>query len=244
MKNNKIKIILSAIIFLSVVGFVTTVNAASSSLNIFPASLTKTVGNIFNVSMEVNASGNKICAVEGTLVFDNLSCQSITMADGVMAQSSPTCSNPHFLIGIPSCSTADKTLLTVSVKAGSTSTASVSFTGVDIIGEGVSVGSASTGGNYTINAVTSVPVETMKTVTEPVVVPEDIISTTTTSQSVEQVAENNIPPTSLLAAVGYSLSFGTGNILLGILVGLIILAALIYTIYTLIQKRKKKKELI
>ena len=118
MKNNKIKIILSVIIFLLVVGFVTIVNAAGSSLNIFPASLTKTVGNIFNVSMGVNASGNKICAVEGTLVFDNLSCQSITVADGVMAQSSPTCSNPHFLIGIPRCTTSDKTLLIVSVKAG------------------------------------------------------------------------------------------------------------------------------
>ena len=153
MKNTKIKTILSAIIFISIFGFVNTVNAAGPSLYISPASLTKIVGDIFTTSVGFNASGSKICAVEGTLVFNNLTCQSITVADDVTAQSSPSCSNPHFLIGIPSCTTLDKVLFSTSVKAGSTGTASISFTGVDIIGEGVSAGSASTSGTYTINDV-------------------------------------------------------------------------------------------
>ncbi len=112
MKNTKTKIILSVIIFLSVVGFIGTVNAAGASLYVSPATLTKTAGNTFSVSVGFNASGSKVCAVEGTLVFNNLTCQSITIASVVMAQSSPTCSNPHFLIGIPNCATSDKTLIT------------------------------------------------------------------------------------------------------------------------------------
>ncbi|MDO8575103.1 MAG: hypothetical protein Q7R78_00165 [bacterium] len=153
MKNTKTKIILSAIIFLSVIGIVGTAIAAGASLYVSPASLTKVVGDTFNVSVGVNVSGNKVFAVEGTLVFNNLSCQSITVADGLMAQSAPTCSNPHFLIGIPNGTIADKVLLTTSVRSESVGAASINSTGVDIVGEGVSVGSASMSGNYTINAV-------------------------------------------------------------------------------------------
>ena len=163
-KNTKTKIILSAIIFLSVVSFVGIVNAAGASLYVSPASLTKTAGNTFSVSVGFNASGSKVCAVEGTLVFNNLSCQSITVASDVMAQSSPTCSNPHFLIGIPNCTTSDnKTLLTLSVKAGNVGTASISPTAVDIIGEGASIFTAFVGGNYTITA----PVVVQQPVAQP-----------------------------------------------------------------------------
>lgn len=157
MKNTKTKIILSVIVFLSVAGFINTANAASASLYVSPASLTKTAGDTFNVSVGFNASGNKVCAVEGTLVFNDLSCQSITLSGDVTPQSSPTCSNPHFLIGVPSCTTADKALFTVSVTTGGAGMASISSTGVDIIGEGSSLGSASISGSYTINAVPVVP---------------------------------------------------------------------------------------
>jgi len=155
MKNTKTKIILSAIIFLSFAGFVGIASAAGPSLYVSPASLTKTAGDIFSVSVGVSVSGSKVCAVEGTLVFTNLSCQDITVVGDVNPQSAPTCSNPHFLIGAPGCTTADKTLFMVSVKAESAGAASIGFTGVDIIGEGVSVGLASAGGNYIINTVIS-----------------------------------------------------------------------------------------
>jgi len=84
-----------------------------------------------------------------------------------MAQSLPTCSTPYFLIGIPNCTTLGKILLTVSVKAGSAGTSSVVPIGVDIIGEGASLGSASISGIYTINAVPA-PVQVEKPPASPV----------------------------------------------------------------------------
>ncbi len=165
MKNNNIKIILSAIILLAVVGFVGIAEASSASLYLSPSSLTKTAGDTFDVSIGVNPSGNNVCVVEGTLVFNNLSCQSITIVEGVMAQSSPTCSNLRFLIGIPGCATSDMPLLTVSVKAENAGTASINLTRVDVIGEGVSIGSASISKNYTINAI---PKPTLKPIPKPV----------------------------------------------------------------------------
>ncbi len=156
----KTKIILLTGLVLIVFSFVGITYATSSSLYVSPSDLTKTIGDTFNVSVGFNALGNKVCAVEGTLVFNNLSCQSITTTDGLMTQSSPTCSNPHFLIGIPNCTTTDKVLLTTSVKAGSAAASSLSVTNVDLIGEGASVGSASVSGNYTINSLPIVQSQT------------------------------------------------------------------------------------
>lgn len=150
MKNIKTKIVLPVAIFLSAVGVV---SATTSSLYVSPANATKNVGEVSVVSIGVNSLGNKVCGAEGTLVFNNLSCLNITVASGLMAQSSPTCSNPYFLVGIPSCTTVDKDLFTVSVKVGSAGIASISATSVDVIGEGKSVGSALVNGTYTINAV-------------------------------------------------------------------------------------------
>jgi len=74
-------------------------------------------GDVFNVSARVNPSENKVCLVEGNLSFNNLSCQSISLSDGIIAQSAPTCSNPYFLLGIPGCTTTDKAIFIVSAKA-------------------------------------------------------------------------------------------------------------------------------
>lgn len=201
MKNSKIKIILSAIIFLSVAGFAGIVFAAGSSLYVSPASLTKTVGDTLSVSVGVNAAGSKVCAVEGTLVFNNLSCQSISVADDVNPQSSPTCSKSYFLIGVPSCTTVDKVLFAVSVKTGSAGTASISFTGVDIIGEGVSLSKVSNAGNYTINTKV-VPAPILKPVKTPAVTKS--ATSTTTEATTTQVAPIVSPESQVAAAAGTS----------------------------------------
>ena len=63
-----------------------------------------------------------------------------------------------------------------------------------------------------------------------------------TEQPVEQPVEQPIaqaPQPTLLAALGVVLTLGTGSMWVGILVGLIILAALIYAIYALIQRKRK-----
>ena len=109
MKNIKTKIILSAIVLLSVVGFAGIVEAAS--LYVSPASAQKNTGEIMNISVRVNPSGKNVCLVEGKVIFNNLSCQSITVSRGLMAQSNYSCSNPYFLIGIPGCSLTDKNIL-------------------------------------------------------------------------------------------------------------------------------------
>ena len=96
MQNNKIKVILLSLIVLFTVSFIGTVKAANTSLSVFPATLTKEAGSQFGVSVVANTSGTKICAVEGRLVLNNLSCVSITILDDVISQSSPTCANPYF----------------------------------------------------------------------------------------------------------------------------------------------------
>ncbi len=253
MKNTKTKIILSAIIFLSVAGFVATADAAGSSLYVSPASLTKTVGDTLNVSVGVNASGSKVCAAEGTLVFNNLTCQNITVAGDVTPQSSPTCSNSHFLIGVPSCTIADKALFTVSVKAGNAGTSSIGFTGVDIIGEGVSVSNASVGGNYNITAPVVVQQPVIAQQKEPSVIktqpeeteetPEEVATPqqeeTTSTPVVAANPEVNVAQASLLTATVNILSFGTGEVWLAIIV--IILIILVLAILYFVGKKNRKK---
>lgn len=234
MKNIKAKVLLSTVILLSVSGLAGTASAASASLYISPASLTKTVGDFLGLSVGVGASGNKICAVEGALVFHNLSCQNITVASDVMSQSMPSCSNPHFLIGIPGCTTIDKTLFTVSAKTVNSGAASVSFMGVDLIGEGTSVGSASTAGNYTINAVP-------KATPTPTPTPE--ITTPETEQEPTKVFPVEMPiaegPNPFLATVSSAITLGTGNNIVGI-IALFSIGLIIYLAYPYLRGKKKR----
>lgn len=241
MKKNKIKILIS-VFALTAVFSVVGIAEAAGGVYVSPASATKNIGNSFDISVGVSETASKVYAVEGTLVFDKLTCKAITVADGVTTQTSPTCVNPYFLLGIPSGTTAGKVLFTVSVSAGSAGQAAISFTGVDIIGEGVSIGSASTDGNYTINAIpkpTPIP--------SPTPTPKTTTPEVTTPAAPEQPAEQPIeqpvtqaPQPSLLAAIGGVLTLGTGNIWLGIIVGLIVIAIIVYAIY-LIRKRKNPK---
>ena len=150
MKSVKIIILSVAISFLFISGIVGTVFGAGASLYVTPSNTTKVSGDAFNVEVGVNVSGNKVCAVEGTIVLKNLSCQNIAVSSGLMSQSVPSCSNPHFLIGIPNCTTGNKVLFTASVTAINAGTSTIYSTGVDIISEGVSVGSTSAIANYMI----------------------------------------------------------------------------------------------
>jgi hypothetical protein len=197
----KKEIILSTILIL-LLGISGTANA--TSLFISPASSTQNAGTNINASIKISNSGTKVCAVEGTLVFNNVSCQSITLSGNVTPQTSPTCSNPYFLIGIPSCTTSDVTLMTVSAKAVSAGLASINLTNADIIGEGLSVGSTSTGGSYTINAI---PVPTTVTPQTTVLETEDKNVSIT-----EQVANNEIDEDQSLNVLTASLvESGTDN---------------------------------
>jgi len=154
---SKIKILLFIGILIGGFGFYYLAEAAAPSLYVSPATLTKNVGEMFDISIGVNPNGNKVCVVEGKLILDKLSCRTVKMEEGLLAQSSPSCDDLYFLIGIPGCATNSKTLFTVTVKAGSAGNATANFTRVDIIGEGVSISSAFSGGSYTLISSISPP---------------------------------------------------------------------------------------
>ena len=211
-----------------------------SSLYVSPATLTKTAGESFTASVGFNASGSKVCAVEGTLVFNGLTCQSITVASDVMAQSTPTCANPSFLIGIPNCTTSDKALLTLSVRAGNAGTATISMTGVDIIGEGASLGSASTSGSYTINAVVIPPpvptqqvVKPTQQVTEEVVIPVE--------EAKENVSTETEQATELTESVGTAALSPAASKYFWPLLIILVVAIVGYGIYWFFIRKKEKK---
>lgn len=124
--------------------------AADASVYVFPKEASKKIGDTFDVLVKVNPSGQKVCAVEGKLNLDKLTCQKITMGSDISSQTAPSCDDLNFLLGIQKCTTSKKTLFTITVKAKDAGSGTINFTGVDIIGEGVSLGSTSSSGNYTI----------------------------------------------------------------------------------------------
>jgi hypothetical protein len=158
MKKTNIKILFLLSALLSVFIFASTAQASGNSLYVSPATSTINAGSTIIASVIAGTSGDKICAVQGTLVFNNLTCQNISLASGVMAQTLPTCSSPSFVIGIPKCTTTDAPLFTVSAEAAKVGTASISFSGVNLVGVGASVGTSSIASNYTVNSSSSVQI--------------------------------------------------------------------------------------
>jgi len=240
MKKIKTKIILFAVVFFLTIGAFRISYASGSSLYVVPENSSQISGSSFNISAAVNASGNKICAVEGTLVLNNLSCQNITLANGVIPQSAPTCSKPYFLIGIPGCTTANQTLFTVSVKAGSAGSASVSFTGVDLIGTGTSVGSSSVGGNYIINTATKQSIQAASSYSR------STSTKTISKENYQLIKEVKTPittptiakPDAFLASISEIITLGTENNIVGIIVVFAIPLG-IYLLPSYFEKRKK-----
>jgi len=200
MKNTNIKILFLSFVLLSIFSFALTAQAAGDSLYISPATSTVNAGGNITVSVIAGTSGDKICAVQGTIIFNNIACQNITVTNGLLVQTSPTCSSPNFVLAIPKCTTTDSTLFTVSSKAGSVGTASISFSGVKLAGVGVVVGTTSFGGNYTINALPVVtPTPTPKTSEKTTTKTEQVTTTPKTT------ATTNNLQASLAGATGKSL---------------------------------------
>src|SRR3989344_2804893 len=173
---------------------------AESLLYVFPPATQLTPGILLRGSVELSTSENKVCAVEGRVTFANLTCQSITISDGLVPQSAPTCADPDFLIGIPGCAAqnSDITLFTLSLRAGNGGTASLNLSEVEVLGEGAAVQVASRGGDYEII-----------TINEPVVAaPEPTASASPLAEngirvltSVEPILEENAQEESLAANI-------------------------------------------
>ncbi len=246
----KISIIFSSLALLLVFGLAGTAQAATASLYLSPSSVSKTVGDFMNITVGIAPAENNVLAVEGSLVFNNLNCESIVVANDIVAQAYPTCENSHFLLGISSGTTVNKNLFTVTVKAGTAGMAGVSFTGVDIIGAGVSLSSAATNGNYTINALSELPPAEVKpaeettpaksttkpTAIQPVEVLPEISSTTDTEPGGEVLGEKVFAePESVAAPTPIKNNFG----IIKIIIALVVIMVLVIGIRTAVRINKK-----
>jgi len=167
MKKNKIKI---SFMLLAPLFFFAGIVSAESSLYVSPETLTVNTNSNITSYVSVIPNGEKVCVVKGSLSFNNLDCKSIVMAEGLMAQKVPTCSDPNFTLGIPTCTLVNKNLFTVQSNTKNSGTANISLMNLNIIGEGVSVGSKSNNVNYTVNAPQKPKVVTQ----EPKVIVEEV----------------------------------------------------------------------
>ena len=149
MKKNKIKI---SFMLLAPLFVFAGIVSAESSLYVSPETSTVNTNSNITSYVSVIPNGEKVCVVKGSLSFNNLDCKSIVMAEGLMAQKVPTCSDPNFTLGIPTCTLVNKNLFTVQSNTKNSGTANISLMNLNIIGEGVSVGSKSNNVNYTVNA--------------------------------------------------------------------------------------------
>ena len=227
-------ILLSLLTIVGVLGLAQLAYADNSVLSAVPASLNSAVGAPFNVSVQLNPVGNKICVVKGTISFINLSCQNITLANGVMAQSSPTCANPSFLVGIPKCTTSMQNIFSVSVKGTQVGQASLSFPEIKVVGVGVDVPSIWQGGSYNITAAQPITSATNSGNNIAQQSNQEALPTAQQTNSGNNNALANIGAASLLTAGSRWFKY------LAILFVVLIVGYIIYWFF--IAKKKKKKE--
>lgn len=256
MRKYKNEILILAFTGILIIGFGAwhTVEAVDSSIYVSPAQLNKKIGDTFDILVKISPKGQKVCVVEGKMSLTKLSCQKVTMGSDISVQSSPSCNDLSFLIGIQGCVTQDKTLFTVTVKAKSSGTATANFSSVDIIGEGVSISSAFSKGIYTLTALEEKAVSGLeeKIVSEKEITPENkIASEEIASEEIvaeeheeEILPEKNEEETSeeevivskgLLAAIGIMpFNWKLVLIIIGIIVAVLI-------VLQLVRKRRNRR---
>ncbi|GEM_PF-6741584 len=242
-------ILLTLLIIIGVLGLSRLVYADDLILSVSPASLNSAVGAPFNVSVQLNPANNEVCVVKGAISFDNLTCQSITVTDGLYAAVIPTCASPSFTLGIPRCATTVQDILSVSVEGIQAGQGALSFTGVKVIGAGADVASSWQGGAYNIitsvqTATPSAMPEATQQVTQPTRQPTQQATTPVTSATSVTPAIPATPNNNILASTGaVGLSVAGSRWFKFFLIALIILV-IIYVIYCFVTKNKKKGTII
>ncbi len=236
MKNIKIKIVVSLFAGLVLISFVNIASAAVPAVNVIPSSSTKSIGEVFIASVVVGTTGQAVYTVEGTLTYDNLSCKSIAVEEGLWVQSSPTCASPYFLIGIPGGTTVDKVLFKVSVNSPLQGQSTLAVKAVDIIGEGVSLSTVSNGGEYTITPTAPI--------SEPVIPPQKTLTIQKTDITDSQEEVQVDPATkkmesNLVAAVSSSISELSRTT---ISIRTLIIIIIVVVVYVMLYRRSQKKK--
>ena len=230
--NSKKIILLSAIVIFGALTLGQSVYAANPTLSILPTTVSKNIGTAFNVSLQLDPQGNKVCVVKGNLSLNALTCRGITVVPGLIAQTTPTCKSPSFTLGIPQCTTVAQNLLTVSVKGDSVGQATASIAGTKVIGVGVVVASTVNGGTYNI---TAAPVPAIHP-TQPTPAPQ-------ATQPVQQPTQATTQPVKQSSASGQQASLATSSPTKTIIIVIVILLAviIIWGLWYIFSKNKKKK---
>ena len=247
MKKNILKI------SLAVLGMVvlTTPALAATTVSLSPASVSVKSGQSFNVSVAVNPQGtnNFVEKVELKYPADILQVNSFTLGSAWMALTQPgydlIVNTNGVLIksaGYPGGLSSATTFGTVSFYAKKAGSGTIKI-GSNSLAFEVNSQSALSGApvSFTITTPISVPaVPKTPTTPSPVEIPSAPAEQPTIDQPIEQPIAQPATQNSLAATIGGFMTLGTGNVWLGILVGLIILAIIGYVIYVLIQRKKQK----
>jgi len=186
--------------------------------------------------VQLTPSTDKVCVVAGTLNFNNLICQNITLADGVMAQTTPTCDSPNFALGIPKCTTDVKSLFSIKTKGNNVGQGTVSITGLKTIGA-TDIASTSQNGSYNIVAVK--PAESTNETsanTKPTTLTPGQVKQL--ENAVQENAPENIPATAGAASL---LTLIHAKYFWPLLI-IFILVCVGYSIYYFINKKKNSKK--
>ncbi len=223
---------------------------AATTVSFSPASVSVKPGQNFNVSVVVNPQGTSNYVEKVVLNYpaDLLQVNSFTLGSTWMALTQPgydlTDNTNGVLIksaGYPNGFSSATTFGTVSFYAKKAGSGTITI-GSNSLAFEVNSQSALSGSPVSITikalAVTA-PKPTTPAPTQVAPAPQPITPTQPAAQPVPQPTAQT-PQPSLIAAIGGILTLGTGNVWLGIIVGFIILAIIIYAIYSLVQKKKQK----
>ena len=218
---------------------------AATTVSLSPVNISVTSGKNFNVVIAVNPQGasNYTEKIELDYPADLLQVKSFSLGSNWMALSQTgydLVDNANGTLiktaGYPGGLFSSATFGTVSFyakKAGSgTIKLGTSSLALDANNQNVLSGTPSV--SVAITAPVSVPAAPKTPAVETPAAPEQ----PTTEQPIEQPTAQ-APQPSLLAAIGGILTLGTNSVWVGFLVGLIILAIIVYAIYALIQRKRK-----
>jgi len=217
---------------------------AATTVSLSPVNISVTSGKNFNVVIAVNPQGasNYTEKIELDYPADLLQVKSFSLGSNWMALSQ----TGYDLID----NTNGKLIKTAGYPGGISSSATfgtISFYAKKAGSGTIKLGSGSLALDANNQNVLSGAPSISVAITAPASVPAAPSAPAAgTPAAPEQPAEQPIeqpiaqaPQPTLLAALGVVLTLGTGSMWVGILVGLIILAALIYAIYALIQRKRK-----
>lgn len=225
-------ILLTLLVVVGILGAYQAVLADNSVLSALPAVADNAVGTPFNVLVQLNPANNKVCVIKGTLVFDNLTCKNITVASGIMTQTTPTCEAPSFTLGIPSCSTKVQNILSVSVLGSKIGKAGVNFSGVKVIGEGTDVVSSLQNAAYNIVALQNNQITQQNTQSA-----QQIIQQIGTEAEKATTSDNGLPES--VGAANLSSIIKSGYFLPLLIIFVIVCIG--YGVYYFVNRKKNKE---